>query len=91
MEVVEVVEVVEVDDWVPVVDAELPVPDEELVVVDVVLAAGPRTSTYEAMVVAACWPGIAKFPTAKPSSIDEPATRLGNGSCGEAPFSLNGL
>jgi len=49
-----------VEDWVVVVDAVvlpvlLPVADEELVVVvEVVLAAGPRTSVYEAMLVAAC-------------------------------------
>lgn len=87
-----VVEVVEVDAWLEPVDAELPVADEELVVVvDVVLTAGPRTSVYEAMFVAACWPGLAKEPTANPSSIEEPATRLGNGSYGEAPLSLNGL
>jgi hypothetical protein len=50
-----VVDVVEVVDWLEPVDAELPVADEELVVVvDVVLAAGPRTSVYEFMFVAAC-------------------------------------
>ena len=80
MVVVEEVVVVEADDWVPVVDPELPVADVELVVVDEVLAAGPSTRTYEAMLVAACCPGIAKFPTAKPISICDPATKLGNGS-----------
>jgi hypothetical protein len=35
-------------------------------------AAGPRTRTYEAMVVAACRPGLEYSPTANPISMDEP-------------------
>jgi hypothetical protein len=68
---VEVVVIVVVDDGVDVVLLEVEV---------VVIGAGPRVRTYEIMLVATCSPGLEKSPTAKPISIDEPATRLGNGS-----------
>ena len=94
-----VVEVVVVDVVLPVIEVELVIEvalvdvdvDVELVEVDdVVNVAGPKVRVYDAMFVAACWPGTAKFPVAKPISIGVPAARLVNGSYGEALPSLKG-
>jgi len=63
----------------------------EVLVEVVMTAGGPRTRTYELMVVAACTPGVAKSPIAKPISMDDVVLRAGNGSYGEAFASLKGL